>query len=302
MKLIFCNVGWMKDYNGADAERPARGGAYNKNQVGHEACNFTEVDGAVYGYVRHSNIALERLGAQFGDDVTDGVTIVWIAGAEAGGTYVVGWYQNAQLYRHEQEQRRPSVKHKKIGIGAFRATAAVEDVVLLPEEERYQLKIPRGKGGVGQSNIWYADAKESRATRDMVFAYIRDRSRVIEDVDDGAAAAREGALRFRTHLVRERKSGIVQKKKDEVLKATNRLQCEACNFDFSVKYGTLSDNFCEVHHIVPLHEADGEVETKLEALAILCSNCHRIIHRTKPMMTVPALRAHIERLGQLDPD
>ncbi|MFD4242812.1 HNH endonuclease [Streptomyces sp. NPDC058525] len=44
---------------------------------------------------------------------------------------------------------------------------------------------------------------------------------------------------------------------------------------------------------VPLHEA-GEGRTKLSDLALICANCHRMIHRRAPWPTPRELRAFIE--------
>ncbi|WP_433917182.1 HNH endonuclease [Streptomyces sp. NBC_01744] len=49
----------------------------------------------------------------------------------------------------------------------------------------------------------------------------------------------------------------------------------------------------ECHHVVPLHEA-GEGQTKLSDLALICSNCHRIIHRRAPWPTPGELRNLIQ--------
>jgi 5-methylcytosine-specific restriction protein A len=67
---------------------------------------------------------------------------------------------------------------------------------------------------------------------------------------------------------------------------SGKLKCEVCDFDFEDVYGTLGKSFCEVHHKTPISANEIEVETKLEDLAIICSNCHRIIHRTKPMLNL----------------
>jgi 5-methylcytosine-specific restriction protein A len=48
----------------------------------------------------------------------------------------------------------------------------------------------------------------------------------------------------------------------------------------------------ECHHKVPF--GHGTVRaTKLADLALVCANCHRIIHRSKTTLTIEALRASI---------
>ena len=53
MKYLFCHIGWMNDYHGAtEKDAPLKGGKYNENNIGHEACNFLSINGSVYGYVQ----------------------------------------------------------------------------------------------------------------------------------------------------------------------------------------------------------------------------------------------------------
>ena len=103
------------------------------------------------------------------------------------------------------------------------------------------------------------------------------------DVDYEIMAVKEGRRLWVQHFSRERRSEIVTAKKAHVVKTTGSLKCEVCEFDFKERYGSIGEGFCEVHHKLPLSSLDEETETKLEDLAILCSNCHRMIHRTKPM-------------------
>lgn len=110
---------------------------------------------------------------------------------------------------------------------------------------------------------------------------------------DSMPSALEGQQRLVIHLRRERDPKIIRAKKQQVWRKTGRLQCEACAFDFKEKYGELGSEFCEVHHIMPLSESDQAVETKLSDLAILCSNCHRMIHKTKPMESIAEFKQRL---------
>lgn len=112
----------------------------------------------------------------------------------------------------------------------------------------------------------------------------------IEELND---FAKEGGKRLTTHFVRERNRGIINAKKKQVLSQTDRLVCEVCTFDFEKTYGAIGEGFCEVHHLIPLSETESETATRLDDLAVLCSNCHRMIHKTNPLMTVEKLRSLI---------
>ncbi|MEN5174287.1 MULTISPECIES: HNH endonuclease [Acinetobacter] len=291
MKILFCNIGWMKKYNGIDKDSLERGGAYNDSQTGHEVCNFTNLNGNVYGYVRSSGkININNLGADKNDKHIDGVTVVWTAGPDSGGTVIVGWYKNATVFREETYFESISGLHKKNRIKFYRIKANFEDAYLLPVYER-NLHIPRAvKGGIGQSNVWYAKSKEAKPLLEKVKKYIEKRSPLGELPDIDNLAAREGSFKIREHLVRERNLNIIKQKKKKVLSDLKKLECEVCHFDFKKVYGEIGEEFCEVHHLIPLSKAIGIVETKLEDLAIVCSNCHRMLHREKELLTLEGLK------------
>lgn len=299
MRMLFCNIGWAKHYDGRPGDLPRRGGSYNNENIGHEICNFAPYQGKVFGYVQvkdRGQIRIERLGASKDAESVDGITVVWTAAPDGGGTAIVGWYKNATVYRHRQLLASRSKRHEKNNISVYRVVAYEKDAELLSIDDRYDLMIPRGKGGIGQSPIWYADRPENKATVERVAAYIQGGIQPLTDVDEQRVAF-EGNERLSAHLRRERKRHIVEMKKREVLQATGRLRCEACGFDFKEVYGALGARFCEVHHRVPLHQADGIVKTTTDDLAIMCSNCHRIIHRSAPMLSVEAFAQRLKQRG-----
>jgi hypothetical protein len=115
------------------------------------------------------------------------------------------------------------------------------------------------------------------------------------DVDYESMTVEEGGQQWVQHFSRERRREIVTAKKAHVLKTTGKLKCEACEFNFSERYGAIGEGFCEVHHKVPLSSLNERSKTKLEDLAILCSNCHRMIHRTKPMSSVSEFKTAIKQ-------
>ncbi|MBO8196210.1 HNH endonuclease [Streptomyces oryzae] len=120
-----------------------------------------------------------------------------------------------------------------------------------------------------------------------------------DDAVDDEVSAPEGRVLYRRHRTRERNRKLRQKKIRSVLKAGGALVCEACGFDFAAVYGERGEGYIECHHVVPLHEA-GESTTKLSDLALICANCHRMIHRSAPWPTPAELRELIERqLGRL---
>lgn len=165
MKFVFFNIGWMERYKGLqDGDEIIGGGSYVKIEgCGHEVCNFAEVNGTLYGYVQPpgSQIDIDRLGAQPDDDEISNITVVWTATRPTGGTAVIGWYKNATVFRNYQKFARASKLHHENGVDGYWACAEVAGSKLLSVNER-TCEIPRQiKGGMGQSNVWYADSPES---------------------------------------------------------------------------------------------------------------------------------------------
>ncbi|OYU94170.1 MAG: HNH endonuclease [Bacteroidetes bacterium B1(2017)] len=92
-------------------------------------------------------------------------------------------------------------------------------------------------------------------------------------------SVKEGQVLYKLHKVRERDRKIIDAKKKRVIKEKGELRCEACNFNFETTYGELGKGYIECHHLIPLANFQENKVTKLEDLALLCSNCHSMIHR-----------------------
>lgn len=73
-------------------------------------------------------------------------------------------------------------------------------------------------------------------------------------------------------------------------------KCQVCKWDFGEIYGTWGKGYVEVHHLVPLGLALGLRETDpKEDLAVLCANCHRMVHRKRNLvLTIDELRSKID--------
>lgn len=110
------------------------------------------------------------------------------------------------------------------------------------------------------------------------------------DMDDDEEFP-EGRLLERLHKRRERNRTASRKKKKAVLDATGALKCEVCDFDFYQTYGEVGRGFAECHHKKPLSELPAIHSIRLSDLAIVCANCHRILHRARPWKTTDELRA-----------
>lgn len=104
-----------------------------------------------------------------------------------------------------------------------------------------------------------------------------------EWLDPEAEQFLEGFQRKSFYLHRSRESAL-RRKKIEQNKARNggRVVCEVpgCGFDFEKVYGDKGEGYGHVHHLVPLSQAGAEgVSNSIDGVAVVCANCHAIIHR-----------------------
>lgn len=111
-----------------------------------------------------------------------------------------------------------------------------------------------------------------------------------EDGEDSTFFVNEGAVIYRLHKLYERNTKINNEKKAIHLKKYGQLDCEACDFNFHKTYGDLGKGYIECHHTTPLYQIAGEAITTLDDLALVCSNCHRMIHRNMDGVSVQGLR------------
>ncbi|WP_286757035.1 DUF3578 domain-containing protein [Roseivirga sp. UBA838] len=101
---------------------------------------------------------------------------------------------------------------------------------------------------------------------------------------------------YRLHFRIERNSSISNKVKKE-----KGYTCEACEFEFSSKYGVLGEKFIEAHHLTPVSTlAIGKYQVDIQKdFAVLCSNCHSMIHRLEDCSDLKSLKRIIKNASNL---
>ncbi|GAA4084270.1 HNH endonuclease [Zhongshania borealis] len=134
--------------------------------------------------------------------------------------------------------------------------------------------------------------KTAKSIRELSVEVPRRAAEEALDIDE-QDGQNEGGIIERVHRTRERNSKLIKQKKQAVLKRTGTLLCEVCDFDFHAVYGDIGKEFAECHHKKPVSEMTKGEKTRLDDLAIVCSNCHRMIHRYRPWKAISELRALI---------
>lgn len=201
MKILLARVGFMKFYQGPKPgdERPIGGGSYNTEEIGHEAYNFLNIDGTLYGYFQPHmkppyEINLGRIEPGCTKDKIDNVLVIWFATNPIDrGQVVIGWYNNATVFRSIQSPNAlPLRKNYNYNI-----EAKMKDCILLPISKR---KFPVGhdnegtrEGNPGQANAFYVLNEQGKAKdlRSPNNAWIKKLIEYVEDYDGPKISSRE---------------------------------------------------------------------------------------------------------------
>ena len=164
--------------------------------------------------------------------------------------------------------------------------------------------ILRGKVGLTRGNrdeetVWKEFSQDKQrlarvagAIRQAVSSGLGTRDDAEEEGD--VVDAPEGRILTRLHRSRERSRKLVERCKKRALAEHGRLFCEVCSFDFEKSYGSRGKGVIKVHHTKPLETLVEGARTRLEDLALLCANCHRVVHSVRLWLTLDQLRSLID--------
>lgn len=73
--------------------------------------------------------------------------------------------------------------------------------------------------------------------------------------------------------------------------------CKVCDMDFLAKYGEIGRNFIHVHHITPVSQlTPGYMIDPLIDLVPVCPNCHAMLHKENPPLSVDHLKERMRIL------
>ncbi|MCP5075607.1 MAG: DUF3578 domain-containing protein [Rhodobacteraceae bacterium] len=97
--------------------------------------------------------------------------------------------------------------------------------------------------------------------------------------------------RYAFHRRIERNAQIANK-----VKQVQGHECRACGFDFEAQFGALGKGYVEAHHLTPLSELPEDTAVSLDPetdFAVLCANCHRMIHRRDARRDLEEFRKYV---------
>lgn len=94
-----------------------------------------------------------------------------------------------------------------------------------------------------------------------------------------------------------------QKARDKCLDV-HGYACAVCDFDFESVYGSIGKNFIHVHHLIEISTIGKEyIIDPIKDMTPVCPNCHNMLHRSKPALTINELKNILEavKLHKLNP-
>jgi len=98
-----------------------------------------------------------------------------------------------------------------------------------------------------------------------------------EEGDEPTGLDFEDASRIRFHKRIERNLSLIKK-----VKSCLGHTCQICRINFEERYGSIGKDFIEAHHLIPISSLNGRKVAldPCKDFAVLCANCHRMIHRS----------------------
>lgn len=295
------SAGWVRPSPwrlGAD-----RVGDYVKeNGFGHEDWNFNfdfASNGSMLGYtVAHpsAKLATETFG-------------VVLATYDLQGWSAVGYYNGAQFRPEGVAHSRAAIQQMAVDVFKLAEKNCVapryQQMTLLEIEQIIQkelmhscwvtptaqvfafeppVRIPKRIFNPGRQRMVTSYNLTEDQFRQITKLYV-----AISDLDiELDLELEEGERTLKLHQSIERNRKLVSAFK----KSLKSFACVICGFDFKKRYGPHGDGFIECHHIKRVAEMRPGEKTRLRDLRAVCSNCHRMLHKASPMLT-------IEQLGEL---
>ncbi len=74
--------------------------------------------------------------------------------------------------------------------------------------------------------------------------------------------------------------------------------CQICGFNFERAYGEWGKDFIHVHHVTPLADIGQSYQVNpVSDLIPVCPNCHAMLHRCQPPLSIEELKAKLSSSG-----
>jgi hypothetical protein len=262
LPVLFAYIGWASEYDGTNAVIGGHGWLKGNPRENGEARAFVRQDGFFFGGIGRGNIAYPHL------------HVVFVAvDPETQIKRVVGIYAGATVETQDNMWTVAKTRHA-IGISIDRRPKLAAWVP--GQGMRRWASRERGQSHPGLLTVFHRLKADIQA-----LAKRRPREITVDQTYSGLEV-REGEQQHRLILHRRREARLRKMKINAARFANDdRLICEVpgCGFDFFERYGEIGSGYAQVHHLRPLAKADKHGQkTRLKDLAVVCANCHSMIH------------------------
>lgn len=276
-----------------------------KNGFGHEDWNFNKnllIDGYIYGYCYYKPKESKR-DEKFNIAFATYTNQQW---------YLIGFYLNCEFESCPPvnidviQQKIRDLQQLGTSLGSYYRKLKGKNFVDAIKDEAQWLKwrvtpdnavrtnqpIPIPKDVFDTKNYRIVKPTElDRVVFDDLYA-LAENAALVDYADESEFP--EGKEQEIKHITRERNQALIKKAKNLFKNKNGRLYCEVCGFDYNEKYGTIGIDFIEAHHTIPISKLSAEANTKLKDIALVCSNCHRMLHRKRPWLEMKKLKNLID--------
>lgn len=259
MKILYCNITEMNEYNGVTNDEYHGGGSYCKENIPSEVNNFTSHNGRYYGFVRSNNDTIDisrNFGVPKNAVSTDGVLVVWVCKRSK----IVGFYKNATVFRKKQPFP-DSIASERVKVDYAGYNMTSDETLLIPTNERHCCLTRQ----MGRCNIWYGDDENNKRVQEFLFEYESELASRIQTIE-GFSQKLEGA--DTECLVKQR---LNQDKFRDQLLERFKCKCALC--------GVSNKSLLIASHIKPWAKSDcNEKLSKYNGL-LLCPNHDKLFDK-----------------------
>ena len=103
--------------------------------------------------------------------------------------------------------------------------------------------------------------------------------------------AEEGKIYKSEATFRSRNRTLIEAKK-----INSDYCCEVCGMNFKEIYGKIGEGYVVAHHKNPIGNTEKSAKTTLDDIALVCANCHAMLHTKNPPISLDELRNKMKLL------
>lgn len=174
----------------------------------------------------------------------------------------------------------------------------IENLYLLEWNKYYEghpeLKISKKTELSQVDKVWLTQDFHLFVHREILHLYKKkNKTYIVQEISEPTVV--EGNSVLAEHLRYERNASFIHKIKERALARNKMLNCQVCEFSFLEKYGEIGEGFIEAHHKKPLSEIKQQTLKTEDDIVLVCSNCHRMLHRDNLAIDVEKLKLLVKK-------